>query len=94
MMTCKDLKTIMAARKWTVEQLSKITGYSVGNIQHALKSGKISKTMERGIRNAALVEIFIVHIADKERKTMKIIRTLHIAFWCLAATTLILALLK
>lgn len=93
MMTCKDLKTIMAARKWTVEQLSKITGYSVDNIQHALKSGKISKTMECGILNAELVEIFIVHIADKERKTRKIIRTLHIVFWCLAAATLILAFL-
>lgn len=94
MITCKDLKTIMAARKWTVEQLSKITGYSVGNIQHALKSGKISKTMEMGIRNAELVELFIVHIADQERKERKILRTFNIAFWCVAATSLILAFLK
>lgn len=68
MMKCKDLKTIMATRKWTVEKLSKITGYSVGNIQHALKSGKIPKTMECGILNAELVEIFIVAMAEQERK--------------------------
>jgi len=94
MMTCKDLKTIMAARKCTVEQLSKITGYSVGNIQHALKSGNITTTMELGIRNAELVELFIISIADRERKAKRIVKYLQIAIALLLTATLILAFLK
>ena len=93
-MKSKDLKTIMARHKWTVEQLSKITGYSVGNIQHALKSGKITNTMECGILNAELVEIFIVYIADKERKTKRIVKYLQIAIALILTATLILAFLK
>lgn len=94
MMKSKELKTIMARHKWTVEQLSEITGYSVGNIQHALKSGKITKTMKCGILNAELVEIFLVYIADKERKTKRIVKYLHIAIALLLIATLILAFLK
>lgn len=94
MMTTKELKQIMEARKWTVKKLSAITGYSVGNIEHALKSGNITKTMELGIRNAELVELFIISIADRERKTKRIVKYLHIALGLVLAAALILAFWK
>lgn len=93
-MTSKELKKIMDSRKWTVEKLSKITGYSVGNIQHALKSGNITKTMECGIVNAELVEIFIVAMADKERKQAKVLALMKWSFYLLLIATLILAFFK
>lgn len=94
MMTIKNLKTIMEARKWDVNKLSLITGYSVGNIQHALKSGNITKTMECAILNAELVEILLIALADKERNAKRIVKYLHIALALLLTTTLILVFLK
>lgn len=93
-MTSKELKKIMDSRKWTVEKLSKITGYSVGNIQHALKSGNITKTMECGILNAELVEILLIALADKERKAKRIVKYLHIALALILSAILILAFFK